>query len=407
MTKDLNKGISQIQYNSLNLPVLLDIKSPVGEGRNEYTYTASGVKLRVTHRWNPGYSTTPVIGSAINENALTVTEITEYVGNKVYTDGKLKVLVDGGYIEDNKYHYYIKDHLGNNRIVVDQYNNQIQSSQYYPFGMTMAESTGQEKQPYKYNGKEMDKKHGLDWYDYSARHLAMDIPRFTTVDPMAEKYYSISPYVYVANNPMKYIDLRGDSISVAEEYRELFYVGLASAFGNHAKDFDYTESGMLVYKGTTEGMSKDQKKLLKGMSSVMNETIITNVVYGETTEITLSDGSTSTVAASQGGGALAVLASENEGITQNTLLIDPSLHHKTLNVMEVTSAYYNSSIGNNPRFKQSTFRTNIQDLFFHELGHVIYQGQSQDKVLNYNNIFRKIIGLPKRKPDETHNKTIK
>ncbi len=181
----------------------------MGEGRNEYTYSASGVKLRVKHRWNPDYSTTPVIGSAINENALTVTEVTEYVGNKVYTDGKLKVLVDGGYIEDNKYHYYIKDHLGNNRIVVDQYNNQIQSSQYYPFGMTMAESTGQEKQPYKYNGKEMDKKHGLDWYDYSARNLAMDIPRFTSVDPHAERYYNISPYVYTLNNPLRWIDKDG------------------------------------------------------------------------------------------------------------------------------------------------------------------------------------------------------
>jgi hypothetical protein len=55
--------------------------------------------------------------------------------------------------------------------------------------------------------------HGLNLYDYSARHLAVDIPRFTTIDPLAEKYYSISPYAYCANNPMKYFDLKGDSLT--------------------------------------------------------------------------------------------------------------------------------------------------------------------------------------------------
>lgn len=48
--------------------------------------------------------------------------------------------------------------------------------------------------------------HGLNLYDYSARYYESEIGRFTTVDPMAEKYYSINPYAYVANNPMKFID---------------------------------------------------------------------------------------------------------------------------------------------------------------------------------------------------------
>ncbi len=90
----------------------------------------------------PAHSTSPVIGSAVNVNALTETKTTDYAGNKIYEDDKLKILVDGGYIENDKYHFYIKDHLGNNRIVIDQYNNQIQSTQYYPFGMSFAESTG-------------------------------------------------------------------------------------------------------------------------------------------------------------------------------------------------------------------------------------------------------------------------
>ncbi|MFT3995166.1 MAG: RHS repeat-associated core domain-containing protein [Dysgonomonas sp.] len=64
-------------------------------------------------------------------------------------------------------------------------------------------------QPYKYNGKEQDRKLGLNLYDYSARQMDNAVPRFTSVDPHAEKYYSTSPYVYCANNPIKYIDPTG------------------------------------------------------------------------------------------------------------------------------------------------------------------------------------------------------
>lgn len=74
LTKDFNKGITNIQYNSLNLPQQLDIKSPVAEARNEYTYTASGMKLKVVQKWNPNFSTNPVIGSAVTPNLLTQTK---------------------------------------------------------------------------------------------------------------------------------------------------------------------------------------------------------------------------------------------------------------------------------------------------------------------------------------------
>ncbi len=75
--------------------------------------------------------------------------------------------------------------------------------------MSFAESTGQDIQPFKYNGKELDKEHGLNLYDYSARFYEPTTGRFSTVDPHAEKYYSISPYAYCANNPIKFIDKDG------------------------------------------------------------------------------------------------------------------------------------------------------------------------------------------------------
>ncbi len=133
-------------------------------------------------------------------------------------------MVDGGYYESGNYYFYINDHLGNNRIVTDAAAAVVQSTQYYPFGASFAEGTTTEqgKQPYKYNGKELDMMHGLNMYDYSARYYESTIGRFTTIDPLAEKYYSWSPYAYCANNPILMIDPTGkDWIIVSHDGKEL------------------------------------------------------------------------------------------------------------------------------------------------------------------------------------------
>ena len=80
----------------------MDIISPVAEARNEYTYSATGQKLKVVQKWNPNYSTTPVVGSAINVSSLTMNKTTDYVGNLVHENYALKrILVDGGYFGRN------------------------------------------------------------------------------------------------------------------------------------------------------------------------------------------------------------------------------------------------------------------------------------------------------------------
>jgi RHS repeat-associated protein len=118
------------------------------------------------------------------------------------------VALDGGYYEDGVYYFYLTDYLGNNRVVANSSGIVIQKNHYYPFGMAFAENTTAEQgvQPYKYNGKELDQMHGLNMYDYSARFYEPSIGQFSTVDPLAEKYYGWSLYAYVMNNPLKYID---------------------------------------------------------------------------------------------------------------------------------------------------------------------------------------------------------
>ena len=189
LTKDLNKNISNIQYNSLNLPR----KVTFTDGSTiEYTYAADGTKLKVVHK----------IGST--------TTTTDYCGNVIYENGVQKLLLtEAGYLTlaDSKYHYYLQDHQGNNRVVIDQNGTVEETNHYYPFGGVFANSTS--VQPYKYNGKELDTKKGLNWYDYGARHYDAALGRFATVDPSSESYYEISPYTYCGNNPVVRIDPTG------------------------------------------------------------------------------------------------------------------------------------------------------------------------------------------------------
>ena len=194
LTKDLNKGISGITYNFLNLPNVVTFS----DGSTiTYTYGADGTKLRTVHK----------IGST--------TTTTDYCGNVIYENGVQKLLLtEEGYVtlSDSKYHYYLKDHQGNNRVVISQSGTVEETNHYYPFGGAFASTSN--VQPYKYNGKELDTKKGLNWYDYGARHYDTALGRFMTNDRFAEKYYSMSPYQYGANNPVNNIDVNGDTIVV-------------------------------------------------------------------------------------------------------------------------------------------------------------------------------------------------
>ncbi|MFV0326925.1 MAG: RHS repeat-associated core domain-containing protein, partial [Bacteroides xylanisolvens] len=151
-----------------------------------------------------------------------------------------RILVDGGYYEGGVYYYYLSDHLGNNRVVANQSGTVIQKNHYYPFGTAFAEGTATEqgKQPYKYNGKELDQMHGLNLYDYSARYYESAIGRFTTVDPLAEKYYSISPYVYVGNNPIIRTDPTGMDW-VTDKDNNIIWNDQATSAKNTPKGYTY------------------------------------------------------------------------------------------------------------------------------------------------------------------------
>ena len=87
-----------------------------------------------------------------------------------------------------------------------------QVTNYYPFGAPYADasaSKGANILPYKYNGKEFDRMHGLNTYDYGARQYNPVTGRWDRMDPHCESYYNASPYVYANNNPVMLVDLDG------------------------------------------------------------------------------------------------------------------------------------------------------------------------------------------------------
>ena len=220
LTKDLNKNITAIQYNCLNLPSRVMFAN--GDSIS-YLYDAAGRKLRTVH--------------VLEGDSVT----TDYCGNVVYENGVPQILLtEVGYVSltDGKYHYYLKDHQGNNRVVVAEHGNAEEVNDYYAFGGLMSTSSRQSVQPYKYNGKELDSKGGLDWYDYGARMYDAALGRFMKTDRFSEKYVSLSPYQYGANNPVNNIDVNGDSITVLN-YGYIRKQHMAILIQNDAGEWQY------------------------------------------------------------------------------------------------------------------------------------------------------------------------
>ena len=155
--------------------------------------------------------------------------ITDYIGNFVYENetilyiltGYGRIVVDGTNYDNQ---YFIKDHLGNTRVTFNSSGTLLQEDSYYPFGMLLAGHSymnpiQEVENKYLYNGKELQDDLGLDWYDYGARFYDAAIGRWHVVDPMAEKYIEMSPYVNCANNPLRFYDSDGmkiDSTNQAE-----------------------------------------------------------------------------------------------------------------------------------------------------------------------------------------------
>ncbi len=76
-------------------------------------------------------------------------------------------------------------------------------------------TAGEFLQPYRFTGKELDRVNGLNMYDFGARwYDVAGVPMWTSVDPLAEKYYHVSPYAYCGGDPVNFVDPDGRTIKI-------------------------------------------------------------------------------------------------------------------------------------------------------------------------------------------------
>ena len=226
LTSDAGRRIAWIDYDLMNNPVRIQFTNG---NVTKYVYSAAGEKLRVTYQTAVPNITVP-IGSTreLAFYEVQYTDSTEYLldGRLTLKNGRIdKYQFEEGYCQAGRFndtkdvftfYYYDRDHLGSIRqVLTAKTGSVVQSMNYYPFGAQFCDgSTDSNVQSHRYNGKEFDKMHGLNTYDYGARQYNPITARWDRVDPLAEKYYSMSPYNYCGNNPVNAIDEKGDSVCV-------------------------------------------------------------------------------------------------------------------------------------------------------------------------------------------------
>lgn len=108
--------------------------------------------------------------------------------------------VGTGNFEEYLRYFYHSNHLGSASYITNAGGDITQFIAYIPFGETLAEQHSDWDSPYKFNAREMDNETGL--YYYGARYYDPKVSIWLGVNPLTEKYPSISPYIYAANNPV-------------------------------------------------------------------------------------------------------------------------------------------------------------------------------------------------------------
>ncbi|MEL7123945.1 MAG: RHS repeat-associated core domain-containing protein, partial [Bacteroidota bacterium] len=343
-----------VTYNYLNLPRKITIDDCKFI---ELLYDASGNKLRKT----------------IKEGAMTL-RTQDYVGGIEYTNNQLEAIYHSEgrvYYEGttSRYEYNITDHLGNVRLTftdkggdgfVDMTNDPntndvLSESHYYPFGMQMQGpwiSNQGRATDYRYNGKELNRDFGLNWHDYGARWYDASIGRFGVIDRFAEKYYHMSGYGYAAGNPIKYIDVNGDSLNISHLQRNnpsAFYNFKDQVEAITGFTLDVDDKGNVTINQAA-GVKKDANG--KDIGSKTARKMLIKAISSESM-VTIED--------NPGGKSRVWL--DDDGNYTNEIKLD---------VLEINSS--------KPSKNLNPLTNGIGMIFFHELGHTPVGGGRHDPV---------------------------
>lgn len=192
---DVNKGITAVAYNYLNLPEQVTI----GGNNIVYQYDASGVKLKKT----AGSNVTNYVNGI------------HYIGDQINfiqtAEGRLLRSPSTGLYS---YEYQVKDHQDNVRLAFDKDPSTskarvIQEDSYYPFGLTFNSYTSGDRNKYLFQKQELQDEYGLNWSQFKWRMHDPAIGRFISIDPLATDYSHNSPYAFSENRVINGVELEG------------------------------------------------------------------------------------------------------------------------------------------------------------------------------------------------------
>jgi len=287
LIQDLNKGITKISYNSLNLPT--EVLWGNGD-KISYAYDASGVKL----------------AKYVQKNLLSNVETTYYMNGFQYSQeagkGNQSVLqffpTAEGYVNaiggtTFNYVYNYTDHLGNVRLSYQKESNGtlkvLEENNYYPFGLKHTgynnTNVANANYKYKYNGKELQDELNLNLYDYGARNYDPAIGRWFNIDPLAEKFINSTPYNYVLNNPVNMIDpdgMEAQDIWGRNRYNEMgMYIPPHERGSKDGNDNGYERDGNRGYK-KVNNLGGDDKDYLFENGKLVDSKDVTESAHERT-----------------------------------------------------------------------------------------------------------------------------
>jgi RHS repeat-associated protein len=182
--------------------LLSEVESSKTGAAAKYTWSAAGQKLSGTVSGAYGLH---YLGSLVYWFMGDVVVL----GDAAFSAGRI-VAYGSGSSTRHVPNYSITDHLGSTRAIVqlsDGEVNLLGRNDYYPFGQRVdSPQSPVNNNRYTFSGKEEQEMFGLELLDFGFRMYDPFIGRWTTPDPLAEKYYSYSPYNYCLNNPARFID---------------------------------------------------------------------------------------------------------------------------------------------------------------------------------------------------------
>jgi hypothetical protein len=193
-----------IKYNMLNLPIVIYSRCSTDCDKFlEFSYLSDGTKLSMINHMGAGVIYAgPLVYYKIENDIM--------LGSADFDGGSFYATPYSG---NTDLRFFVTDHLGSVRRVLDADLNVVERNDYYPFGKRIDDPECViSDNLYRYNGKESLEIFGIPYSDYGARLYDSNIGRWLQTDPLASDYPNIGPYTFCANNPMNVIDPNGMDI---------------------------------------------------------------------------------------------------------------------------------------------------------------------------------------------------